>query len=151
MYGFDFQEQIRLKKCSDELIKRDVNVIISNNDTNEIRKLYSNDDNYLILEAKVLKLIVVKVASRIKTNEVIIISKKHVSDLNIIYAPKTPIQADAIDSTITKILTDLIEEKIISMSELKKDYLKNYDDRQVDYYINALRLLDLIDVYKKLI
>ena len=67
--GFDYDEQVRLKKECDKLSSRGIHFLQSNSDCEEIRDLYSD---YEILTVKAKRAINSRGSSRGEINEVLI-------------------------------------------------------------------------------
>ena len=77
--GFSHDDLIRLKRLCDDLIERDCNVLISNNETKFVKELFKSDNYEIIYKTKRIKAnrtINSKKERRKKVNEVLIYGRK---------------------------------------------------------------------------
>lgn len=137
--GFTFQDFERMKKVCDRCLDKGANVIISNNNTLKIVKLFESDPryviNYGIKNIKTKRNINCKGSMRNTGDEIIIWG-----------SPNTFPQANNIESIIKLIGVD--EEKLKDFSFVRNE-IGVTTDRQVSYYISALKYLGIIDGHKK--
>lgn len=133
--GFTFENFKQLKHALDQCIQRGANVIISNNATQRVIDLFNNDENYTIMyqinKYQTRRSINSNGAKRKNGEEVIILGKQIFPQSN----------------DVNKLINLIRIEEANSLLDKKKliDFLEVTTPRQVDYYLNALKYLKLID------
>lgn len=137
--GFTFENFCDMKKVCDECLDKGANVIISNNNTPPVVNLFKSDPRYVINYG--IKNIKTKRYINCKGN------MRNTGDEVIIWGiPNTFPQANNIESLIK--LIGVKEEKLKDFS-----YVRNVigvsTDRQVSYYISALKFLGIINEHKQ--
>jgi len=83
LYGFDRNEQKRLKETCDDLTERGVKVLLSNSDTPYIRELYE-DASYTVREVKARRNINSVGEGRGKVNELLILNYEPCQEVSLI-------------------------------------------------------------------
>jgi DNA adenine methylase len=138
--GFSFEDFKVMKQHLDECIKKGAFVIISNNATDRVIKLFEEDPRYQVLydmqTFKTQRSISSKGKTRNNGHEVIIIS-----------SPLTFPQANSINKVMS--LIKIKEPKNLNNVDVLKNLLNVKTYRQVQYYIMALRYLGIIDHKKQ--
>ena len=137
--GFTFEDFKEMKKVCDECLDKGANVIISNNNTPPVIKLFESDSRYVINYG--IKNIKTKRYINCKGN------MRNTGDEIIIWgSPNTFPQANNIESLIA--LIGVSEENLCNFSYVRNK-INVSTDRQVSYYISALKFLGIIDEHKK--
>ena len=135
MNGFTFEEFKKLKHCCDKAIDKGATIVISNNATEKVKKLFEEDNNYSIYydknEFSTLRSINSDGANRRIGKEIIIVGVSY--DIP---------QANNVNSIIEllKLTQEELEDK-----EIVKQKIGVKTDRQVSYYLSALYYLNYID------
>lgn len=137
--GFTFENFKELKKVCDKCLDKGAHVIISNNNIEQIVDLFKKDPryviNYGIKNVKTKRYINCKGNMRNTGDEIIIWG-----------SPNTFPQANNIESLIN--LIGVSEENLRDFSFVRK-HIGVTTDRQVSYYISALKFLGIIDDQKR--
>lgn len=137
--GFTFENFKEMKRVCDECLDKGANVIISNNNTPPVVKLFESDPRYVINYG--IKNIKTKRYINCKGN------MRNTGDEIIIWgSPNTFPQANNIESLIS--LIGVSEENLRDFSFVRGK-IGVTTDRQVSYYISALKFLGIIDEHKK--
>lgn len=134
LQGFAFDDFVRLKKACDQALLKGAYVIISNNATDKVLKLFEEDINYniyVVNKINTLRSINCNGSNRKSGEEVIIYGLK-----------KSLPQANNIESIINVLMCE--DDDIISNSEKMKLALKVGTERQRVYYLAAMGYLKLI-------
>lgn len=142
MSGFTFEDFQKLKKKCDEAVDKGAFVIISNNATTKVKKLFEEDPHYKIYYDSdpviSLRSINCKGDDRKTGREVIFWGMN-----NSIPLP----QADDINKVITLVQAG---DEIIENKEKAKEVINVGAPRQVSYYLSALQYLKYLGRNKKL-
>lgn len=137
--GFTFENFKKMKQVCDECLDKGANVIISNNNTPQVVKLFESDPryviNYGIKNIKTKRYINCKGDMRNSGDEIIIWGSSNIFP-----------QANNIESLIS--LIGVSEENLRNFSFVR-ERIGVTTDRQVSYYISALKFLGIIDEHKK--
>jgi len=137
--GFTFNDFVEMKKVCDRCLDKGANVIISNNNTKQVVELFESDPryviNYGIKNIKTKRSISCKGTMRNNGDEIIIWGSPNIFP-----------QANNMESLISLIG---VSEERLSDFESVKTILGVTTDRQVSYYISALKYLGIIDTNKK--
>ena len=137
--GFTFEDFKEMKKVCDECLDKGANVIISNNNTPPVIRLFESDPRYVINYG--IKNIKTKRYINCKGN------MRNTGDEIIIWgSPNTFPQANNIESLIS--LIGVSEENLRDFAFVRNK-INVSTDRQVSYYISALKYLGIIDEHKK--
>lgn len=137
--GFTFEDFKEMKKVCDECLDKGANVIISNNNTPPVIKLFESDPRYVINYG--IKKIKTKRYINCKGN------MRNTGDEIIIWgSPNTFPQANNIESLIS--LIGVSEENLRDFAFVRNK-INVSTDRQVSYYISALKYLGIIDEHKR--
>ena len=137
--GFTFEDFKEMKRVCDECLDKGANVIISNNNTPPVVKLFESDSRYVINYG--IKSIKTKRYINCKGN------MRNTGDEIIIWgSPNTFPQANNIESLIA--LIGVSEDNLRDFSYVRNK-INVSTDRQVSYYISALKFLGIIDEHKK--
>lgn len=138
MMGFTFEDFKLLKKVCDRALKRGAYIIISNNATERVLKLFADDPNYKMYtydlnKFETLRSINCKGEARKTGSEVIFWGIP-----NLIPLP----QANDINKVIRLAMAD---EKIFQSKEELKLFLDVTTERQVSYYLSALKFFKYLN------
>lgn len=134
MAGFSFDDFIKLKQCCDETIDKGACVVISNNATEKVLNLFIQDRNYTAYYPdtfSTLRNINCKGAERRTGKEVIIVGVSY----------KIVPQANDMNKIIKLASAG---EDILENKEKAKKILEVTTDRQVAYYLSALKFFKYI-------
>ena len=134
LQGFTFDDFVRLKKACDQALLKGAYVIISNNATEKVLKLFEEDINYnvyVVNKINTLRSINCNAANRKSGEEVIIYGLK-----------KSLPQANNIESIINVLMSE--DDDIISNPDKMKLALNVGTERQRAYYLAAMGYLKLI-------
>ena len=138
MSGFTFEDFVNLKKVCDRALKRGAYIIISNNATERIIKLFSDDAHYKIYvydmnKFETLRSINCKGESRRTGSEVIFWGIPSLIPLP---------QANDISKVIRLAMAD---KELLQSKDKLKEFLGVTSERQVSYYLSALKFFGYIN------
>jgi len=136
--GFTFEDFEALKKKCDDCLAKEAYILMSNNETTRVRKLFESDPSYVVYDLKQLdtkRMINSKGSERNTGKELLIIG-----------LPAQFPQANDISKIIKLIKSG---DEIFQDSDLIREVIGKTDERTVQYYLSSLKYLKIINNEKK--
>lgn len=136
--GFTFEDFEKLKKKCDNCIVREAHIIISNNETKKVRKLFEEDPRYVVYDIK-------KINTRRSINSKG--SERNTGkELLATGIPTKFPQANDVNKIVKLIAAK--DESIFLDSEKIREIIGPSEERTVQYYLSSLKFLGVIDNMK---